>query len=415
MCLPAVDKPDGTACNDGDPCTRKDECRTGNCIGLDPLVCRTTKTCEISATCSRQSGQCELTVQAPTLQRPVGPIPQSDTIALKGIGLGGARVSLGGRILTLGPSSETHVTITIAADQPLGRSDLIVTTDCGEDRIPVDVIPHPPRIVSLDPTSPGPDGVVLIKAEFVDPAQLLSVQIDGIDIPTTDPSRFSWPNPANPKDAGLMGVRIPSSLTPGVVRLKLVSRTAESTPYDVQIRAVSGSLMSPTPTTVLFAPARAEDDEIFPLVRQGAPGPFLVRDTAPQPQGQWMFLWRFQDLGEAPTCLGTGRVGGYEKFCATGTACGPERECTAPAVCHPLTGTWQLNSGGNFIDLEIDRTSSGGIKERYRGAWRAADTGKPSIGVDGNLIMLRSLLTGRQISIAHQINRGGACNRRAYP
>jgi cysteine-rich repeat protein len=42
---------DGTACTDGDPCTRHDECRAGQCVGTDPEVCPAGQRCGTEGTC----------------------------------------------------------------------------------------------------------------------------------------------------------------------------------------------------------------------------------------------------------------------------------------------------------------------------------------------------------------------------
>ena len=415
VCRPASNKPDGTSCDDGDLCTQGDQCRTGNCIGGPPLECRTSRACETSASCSRQSGQCQVVARLPVVQRPIPPIPRSETLVLRGTGLLNARVILGDKVVGFGPSSDTQLTISVAADHPLGPTALVVRNECGEDRLAVDVVPHPPLISSVEPATPAPDGVLRIRADFADRSQLLTVQIGNVEIPTTDASRFAWPNPANANDVGVIGVRVPPDAVPGAVGLRLVGRAGASNSYMLNIKSVPAIRYPPTPSSVLFTSGQAEDDDIFPIVRNGAPGPFFLNDPgADMRTGSWVFLWRFQDLGVSPECIGSGAVNGFEKYCTSDAECW-RRDCVSPSVCHPLRGTWQLNSKGNLIDIEIDRTSSGGVKEKYRGAWRSENSQEASVDRGGRYVVLHSVVTGRQISIGHQINKGGACNHRPYP
>lgn len=63
-CLPATGectnppKPDGTACDDGSACTRRDTCRAGACAGADPVVCTARSQCHQAGTCDPASGRC---------------------------------------------------------------------------------------------------------------------------------------------------------------------------------------------------------------------------------------------------------------------------------------------------------------------------------------------------------------------
>jgi hypothetical protein len=49
---------DGTACNDGTLCTRTDTCKTGKCVGADPVVCSAGDDCHDAGTCDPAKGQC---------------------------------------------------------------------------------------------------------------------------------------------------------------------------------------------------------------------------------------------------------------------------------------------------------------------------------------------------------------------
>src|SRR5439155_704926 len=50
--------PDGTACSDGNACTRIDTCQAGACIGTDPVVCSASDQCHVAGTCDPSTGVC---------------------------------------------------------------------------------------------------------------------------------------------------------------------------------------------------------------------------------------------------------------------------------------------------------------------------------------------------------------------
>ncbi|MGC4118361.1 MAG: papain-like cysteine protease family protein [Myxococcales bacterium] len=56
-CGPATFLSDGTACDDGDPCTVQDGCLYGACEGT-PKACPTTDECQTSGACSPNRGRC---------------------------------------------------------------------------------------------------------------------------------------------------------------------------------------------------------------------------------------------------------------------------------------------------------------------------------------------------------------------
>src|SRR5206468_2248401 len=51
-------KPDGSACNDGNACTRTDACQTGVCMGGNPVVCPAPDQCHDAGTCNPGTGTC---------------------------------------------------------------------------------------------------------------------------------------------------------------------------------------------------------------------------------------------------------------------------------------------------------------------------------------------------------------------
>ena len=51
-------KPDGTSCNDGNLCTQTDTCQSGTCTGSNPVVCSPLDQCHNAGTCNPATGQC---------------------------------------------------------------------------------------------------------------------------------------------------------------------------------------------------------------------------------------------------------------------------------------------------------------------------------------------------------------------
>jgi hypothetical protein len=49
---------DQTPCDDGDACTRLDECVAGVCTGTDPVLCPEAEGCYAAGTCSKKTGEC---------------------------------------------------------------------------------------------------------------------------------------------------------------------------------------------------------------------------------------------------------------------------------------------------------------------------------------------------------------------
>ena len=82
-------QPDGTACDDGNACTRTDTCQTGVCTGGNPVVCTGGDACHVAA-CDPPTGSCVST------NRPEG-TSCSDGLACNGVESchGGACVSEG--------------------------------------------------------------------------------------------------------------------------------------------------------------------------------------------------------------------------------------------------------------------------------------------------------------------------------
>src|SRR4029077_6422936 len=51
-------KADGTACNDGNACTRTDTCQGGSCVGANAIDCSASDQCHQAGTCDPATGSC---------------------------------------------------------------------------------------------------------------------------------------------------------------------------------------------------------------------------------------------------------------------------------------------------------------------------------------------------------------------
>src|SRR5712692_2447098 len=51
-------KPDGTTCNDGNACTQRDTCESGQCVGSSPVICTALDQCHVAGTCDPTTGTC---------------------------------------------------------------------------------------------------------------------------------------------------------------------------------------------------------------------------------------------------------------------------------------------------------------------------------------------------------------------
>jgi len=57
-------KPNGSACDDGDACTQTDACQSGACTGANPVVCPTAAPCHHVGSCDSSTGTCPDTIAA---------------------------------------------------------------------------------------------------------------------------------------------------------------------------------------------------------------------------------------------------------------------------------------------------------------------------------------------------------------
>ena len=52
------DKANGSACDDGNACTRTDTCQAGACVGASPVACTAQDQCHVAGTCNPATGTC---------------------------------------------------------------------------------------------------------------------------------------------------------------------------------------------------------------------------------------------------------------------------------------------------------------------------------------------------------------------
>ena len=105
-------KPNGATCNDGDACTRTDTCQGGACTGADPVACAATDQCHLAGTCNPVTGMCanptapdgttcndgnpctglEVCVSGTCSGLPVGPPPEAGNSLIVGKTVGEASI-----------------------------------------------------------------------------------------------------------------------------------------------------------------------------------------------------------------------------------------------------------------------------------------------------------------------------------
>lgn len=73
-------QPDGTACNDGNACTQTDKCQAGTCGGTNPITCAALDQCHVAGTCNPTTGACSAPTKPDgTVCNDGNPCTQTDT------------------------------------------------------------------------------------------------------------------------------------------------------------------------------------------------------------------------------------------------------------------------------------------------------------------------------------------------
>ena len=63
QCTASVPLPNGASCDDGNLCTRADSCQDGQCVGANPVLCPTAGPCELVLACDPALGRCPITLK----------------------------------------------------------------------------------------------------------------------------------------------------------------------------------------------------------------------------------------------------------------------------------------------------------------------------------------------------------------
>jgi len=98
---PCLSAPNGTACDDSNPCTLGETCSAGVCGGGAPFVCTPIDQCHFAGSCNPTDGSCS------TPNRPDG-TPCSDGNACTQVDACGGGVCLGGSPVVCAPSDACH-------------------------------------------------------------------------------------------------------------------------------------------------------------------------------------------------------------------------------------------------------------------------------------------------------------------
>ena len=414
-CNPATGKcsdpaalPDGTVCSDGDPCTREDVCRSGNCIGGAPLTCRPQNVCEASSSCARASGMCQVTPRSPRLDPQATPLRQGEPAFLTGAHLSGARVLLGTRELAAHTENDGRLRIEVPRDHPLGVTEITATTDCGVVKVLVEILVARPKVLLVDPPAVAPDGMLIVS--LAERSDITSIQIGGETITSLGPANFRW----HPNGSAVFAVRVPMALATQVkagntvsVAMRVSGAGGSSDPLSIALMSPS-PIRPPSPTELVFLPTRLTGDTTYPL---GTMAPYGQGSNTPVSVYSWIY-----PLNTQGTC-GEGTIDGTENGCLVRPGCDWHRRCPdSPdprSACHPIQGRYRVGSTVNHVEFTIDRTSTGGIVEHYVGGWTSMEDPHlpppthPVARVDAYLTV-RSRETGIQLSIKHGLRPGCA-------
>jgi hypothetical protein len=249
-------------------------------------------------------------------------------------------------------------------------------------------------IVGTDIATVAPSGIVFVTADFVDRSVITGVQVGATILPL-DSANVKWALPGAADAAHVLVVRIPASQSVGVAELTLVGPSGRSPAQKLTV-VTPGPQVPPPLNGMILIPAGAADGDTFPIGTNA----FAAGDPTGPNAGlaDWHYSLTFADDGRQTTaaaCHGYGRIAGSE------------RHAGAPEG-NEITGTYRLNATVNYIDMKIDRTLSGGGVEPYIGGWVAKDgSSAPHSVIKASTeayIVVRSLRTGLQLTIAHEMN-----------
>jgi hypothetical protein len=377
--------------------------------------------------------------QSPRLKHPGREIGRGRAVVFNGLGLSGATFSLGGQNLVIRESSDTHAAVIIPNDQALGRTLLVVASDCGRDEAKVKVVKAPAQIVSIDPPSVAPAGILEVTTDVTDPSLITSAQLGLETFPATDPGLFRVVPNRDPLSNVVVALRIPATMEAQWLKLRLIGPAGTSDVAAVEVAIPAGPVPTPPLEACVDPPARVDMSAAFALI--GSPiimyPPRVAGDGETFPFGTrgrtyaigapaadyWGYFVTTLDTGYRECTPRPGSISGWEIYCKGNTCESPHLgrcaefggDLADPNLhCHPFVGRHSLSPTENFIELEIDRTPSGGVKETYVGGWGQGDSLDPPRVPSGSreanaCLVLRSKLTGLQLTIRHGVDPGINC------
>jgi hypothetical protein len=298
---------------------------------------------------------------------------------------------------------------------PVGPARLLAQTRCGSATLDVQITPRPPQVLSIDPPGGASPGAVLyVTADFANRSAIGAVQLGKYVIAADDRARFAWPTYDYAEESQTFAVLMPPELPIADVELTVMGPNGLSAP--TMVHGVEPSpRMGPSTNGIMYVPPGTGLAGAFPLGSGGAHGPVVLNRDA-QVNSHWLYSIRIEH-NETSTgaCDSFGTITANERLCPD--PCEPaagEQFCPCegysdgsycPAgtlVCHLITGTYELREEKNAIDVTIDRSSSGGTIEKYRGGWARVDE-EPLTRGGEVLIVLRSERTGLPLTITHQL------------
>jgi hypothetical protein len=343
-------------------------------------------------------------------------IPAGSGVELKGRWLQSAAVMIVDQSLKVTASFDQLV-FTIPRTTPVGPAQLLVQTRCGSATLDVEIAPKPPQILGIDP--PGgaaPGGVLYVTADFTNRNAIAAVQLGKRTISATDRTQFAWPTYDYMEASSTFAVLMPADVPVSDVELTVMGHDGSSAP--VMVHGIDPSpRMGPSANGIMYAPPGTGLAGAFPLGSGGAHHARVFnRETEVDSRWRYSLFIMRNDGDSGPACDSFGTIIANERLCPS--PCVPsEGQLTCPCegysaattcpegtlICHPITGTYDLSQAKNEVVVTIDRSSSGGLIEKYRGGWARVDEEPLTRGGDV-LILLRSDVTGLPLAIDHSLN-----------
>lgn len=326
-------------------------------------------------------------------------------VVIEGANLLDTQLVLGGVVVLDAAIEANRIEIALPANMPSGTVDLSITGECGNAVVSVEVLPPLPRVIAMDPADQvSAEGLLFLTIDLGGATTIGAVRFNSHMVASDDASNFArYPNASS--DLYQLAVRVPSDVGTGPLDLALVGDSGESDPIALNVIGLS-PYEPPSPHDITFATPEV-NSETYPLGTESA---YVLADNAGLPINSPGTAWTYDMwFPEMRICDDWGEVGGLEKHCNDANGCGLGNGCwpeNPPTACHTITGRFRRDVSGNQLFLTIDRTSSGGRLENYSGGWIEAE---PLYGLIWTTMVLRSDLSGRQITIRARLKFGQAC------